>query len=77
MTLGYAGNAGGRWVATPAGSVGWGIVTATSSAPNTTTAGTLTLKVLTVKVWGRVYDVGRSAREAAVESPGEQRRDNT
>jgi len=77
MTLGCAGSADGRWVATPAGSAGRGIVTATISAPNTTAAGTLTLIVLTVSVWGRVYDVGRSAREAAVESRGEQRRDNT
>jgi len=46
-------------------------------ASGTTVAGTLRLNLLSVRVGGRAYDLGRSARDAAVESLGERRRDTT
>ncbi len=69
----------------------WGIPTETALASGTSAPGTLTLTVLTVRVGGRAYDVGRSARDgrgprgdwhahgdddSAVENPGERRDDN-
>jgi len=73
----WAATTGGRWVATPAGAVGRRVLMEMGPASGTTVAGTLRLNLLSVRVGGRAYDLGRSARDAAVERPGEPRRDNT
>ena len=73
----YAATIGGRWVATPAGSAGRRVLMEMSPASGTTVVGTLRLDLLSVRVGGRAYDVGRSARDAAVGNLGERRCDNT
>jgi len=47
----------GGWVAIPAGSTVGGTITEVSPAPNTSSAGTLTLAVSSVTVRGKAYDL--------------------
>jgi len=47
----------GGWVAIPAGSTVHGTITEVSPAPNTSSAGTLTLAVSSVTVRGKAYDL--------------------